>query len=62
MMSSKHIEDKIYKELSRTDEWVGVDGINSLREKLFGNDEWAGVREYEWMKQYKDRHSWGDFE
>ena len=56
-----NIEDKIYKELSRTDEWTGVDGVESLREKLFGDDEWAGVRASEWMEQYEDSRSCGGF-
>lgn len=50
-----NIENKIYKELSRDDEWAYVDGVGSLRSKLFGNDEWASVREAEWIKEYEEK-------
>ena len=50
-----NIEDKIYKELTRYDEWAEGDK-ESLKAALFGNDEWASVRESEWINNYKDSH------
>lgn len=49
------IEDKIYRELTRYDEWAEGDK-ESLKATLFGNDEWANVRESEWINNYKDSH------
>ena len=49
------IEDKIYKELTRYDEWAEGDK-ESLKAALFGTDEWASVRESEWINNYKDSH------
>ena len=54
------IEDRIYNELSRNDEWVGVDGVDNLRSKLFGTDEWSGVREAEWMDNYRKKREQQD--
>ena len=53
-----NIENKIYKELSRDDEWACIDGVESLRSKLFGNDEWAKVREAEWVEEYEEKWKW----
>ena len=53
------IEDRIYHELSRCDEWTGVDGVDTLRAKLFGTDEWAGVREEEWKEKYRQENEYG---
>ena len=50
-----NIENEIYKELSRNDEWAYVDGVESLRSRLFGNDEWARVKEAEWIEEYKEK-------
>lgn len=49
------IEDKIYRELTRYDEWAEGDK-ESLKAVLFGTDEWANVRESEWINNYKDSH------
>ena len=50
-----NIEIEICKELCRDDEWAYVDGVESLRTKLFGNDEWARVREAEWVEEHKEK-------
>lgn len=56
----REIEDKIYRTLSRTDEWADVDGKCELERMLFGDDEWSGVREAQWMENYKKNNLNGD--
>jgi hypothetical protein len=56
---SSNIEDRIYQELCRDDEWAAADGVEALRSKLFGDDEWAYVREAEWKEEYNSRR-WED--
>lgn len=47
-------EREVYERLRCKDEWGDND---RLREAMFGNDEWSGVREAEWMEKMSNPYS-----
>ena len=52
-----YVEDWIYSQLSRDDEWAAGDTAN-LRSQLFGDTEWSGLDEAEWCESYRNSRSW----
>ena len=48
------LERQLYERLRTKDEWGDNNG---LREAMFGTDEWAGVREAEWMDRMSGKNS-----
>ena len=52
-----NVEDWVYKQLSRDDEWADSDNA-SLRSHLFGDNEWSALNESEWCESYRNRHEW----
>lgn len=51
------IENWVYNQLTRSDEWAEND-IVQLRSQLFGDNEWSKVNEAEWINNYTDVHLW----
>ena len=51
------IEDYVYQQLTRTDEWASSETGN-LRSQLFGDNEWSNVNAAEWIDAYEDAHLW----
>ena len=50
-----NIEDYVYQQLTRTDEWASSETGN-LRSQLFGDNEWSNVNAAEWINTYEDAH------
>lgn len=53
------LERQLYERLRTKDE---RGDNNGLREAMFGTDEWAGVREAEWMDRMSGKNSIAEFE
>jgi len=52
-----YVEDWIYSQLSRDDEWAAGDTAD-LRSQLFGDTEWSGLDEAEWCESYRNSRGW----
>lgn len=49
-----YVEDWIYSQLMRDDEWAAVDTAG-LRSQLFGDTEWSDIEEAEWLENQEAR-------
>lgn len=52
-----NIENWVYHQLTRSDEWAEND-IAKLRSQLFGDSEWSKVNETEWVDSHADTYLW----
>lgn len=49
-----YVEDWIYSQLTRDDEWAAADTVG-LRSQLFGDTEWSDIEEAEWLENQEAR-------
>ena len=51
------IENWVYNQLTRADEWAENDTAE-LRSQLFGDNEWSKANEAEWIDSHADAYLW----